>query len=292
MTKASRRSSSLAHAVWQRTSLSIALALLISALAVGNVWATFTYSGFTGPTILNNNHDGTWNVQWTINVTEMSNPSNQACVVITLPNNTRYSASCGAGTGTLTCTLNNIPNNVAAAWRIDGYAGNCNSGSMKEAGPSGTLAPAAVTLADFSAAQAGEAVLLTWETNSELDNRGFNLYRGVSPGAPDRQLNAALIPSQGPGSPGGYIYTWEDRADLVPGVTYFYWVEDVDMNNVATRHGPVSVDYGAPTAVRLQGAGVAAATSPNPWPVAGAALLALAGLIARRRRQTDSKPLS
>ncbi len=148
-----------------------------------------------------------------------------------------------------------------------------------------TRNPQAITLADFSAAQAGEAVVLTWETNSELDNRGFNLYRGVSPGAPDRQLNAALIPSQGPGSPGGYIYTWEDRADLVPGVTYFYWVEDVDMNNVATRHGPVSVDYGAPTAVRLQGAGVAAATSPNPWPVAGAALLALAGLIARRRQR-------
>jgi hypothetical protein len=41
--------------------------------------------------------------------------------------------------------------------------------------------PLAVTLADFYAVQQGDGVLLTWETNSELNNRGFNLYRGVSP---------------------------------------------------------------------------------------------------------------
>ena len=41
--------------------------------------------------------------------------------------------------------------------------------------------PQAVTMADFSAAQTGDAVLLTWETVSELENRGFNLYRGVDP---------------------------------------------------------------------------------------------------------------
>ena len=60
-------------------------------------------------------------------------------------------------------------------------------------------------------------MLLTWETNSELENRGFNLYRGTSSGRPDRQLNQTLIPSQSQGNPGGFIYTWEDRADLVPG---------------------------------------------------------------------------
>ena len=144
--------------------------------------------------------------------------------------------------------------------------------------------PQAITLADFSAAQTGDAVLLTWETNSELDNRGFNLYRGLSPGAPDRQLNETLIPSQGPGSPGGFIYTWEDHADLVSGTTYFYWVEDVDMNGVATRHGPVSVDYNAPTALRLLDAG-AATTLPLALPLMGAGLLALAAAVAWRKRR-------
>jgi len=148
----------------------------------------------------------------------------------------------------------------------------------------GEYNPMAITLADFSAAQTGDAVLLTWETNSELDNRGFNLYRGLSPGAPDRQLNETLIPSQGPGSPGGFIYTWEDRADLVSGTTYFYWVEDVDMNGVATRHGPVSVDYNAPTALRLLDAGAASAR-PLALPLMGGGLLALAAAVAWRKRR-------
>jgi hypothetical protein len=144
--------------------------------------------------------------------------------------------------------------------------------------------PQAVTMADFSAAQTGDAVLLTWETNSELENRGFNLYRGTDPSAPDRQLNDALIPSQSQGNPGGFIYTWEDRADLVPGTTYFYWVEDVDIYGVATRHGPVSVDYGAPTAVRLLDAGAATAL-PLALPALGAGVLALAAAVAWRRRR-------
>ena len=110
-----------------------------------------------------------------------------------------------------------------------------------------------MTLADFSAVQQGDFVLLTWETNSELNNRGFNLYRGTSEAGPDRQLNETLIPSQSPGSPGGFIYTWEDCADLIPGVTYFYWVEDVDIYGTATLHGPVSATYQVPTAVTLAG---------------------------------------
>ncbi len=65
------------------------------------------------------------------------------------------------------------------------------------------------------------------------------------------QLNAALIPSQSPGSASGFAYTWLDTADLVDGATYFYWLEDLDVSGATTLHGPVSVDYSAPTAVTL-----------------------------------------
>jgi hypothetical protein len=144
----------------------------------------------------------------------------------------------------------------------------------------------AVTLADFSAVQQGDAVLLTWETNSELDNRGFNLYRGTSDAGPDRQLNEALIPSQSPGNPGGFVYTWEDHAGLQAGTTYFYWVEDVDGNGATTMHGPVSVDFTVPTAVTLGDLNASPAAA-SALPVAGVllALLAqLAGVWAVRRR--------
>lgn len=144
--------------------------------------------------------------------------------------------------------------------------------------------PLAVTLAEFNAMQVNDFVLVTWQTNSELTNTGFNLYRGVSEAGPDRQLNETLIPSQGPGSPNGFVYTWEDRQNLVTGTTYYYWVDDIDFSGRATRHGPVSVTYSSPTAVQLVDAG-AVATLPLAIPMAGLAALALAGTLAWRRRR-------
>ncbi|MEZ4767997.1 MAG: Ig-like domain-containing protein [Caldilineales bacterium] len=149
-----------------------------------------------------------------------------------------------------------------------------------------TAVPTAVTLADFSAVQQGALVRLTWETSMELDNQGFNLYRGTSATGPDRQLNDVLIPSQSPGSSTGFVYIWDDGADLTPGTTYFYWVEDVDLSGTATRHGPVSVDYTTPTAVRLSG--LAAAGAPRGGaPGVGVMLLVvmLAGAVALHRRR-------
>ncbi|HSN75112.1 MAG TPA: hypothetical protein VL334_08485, partial [Anaerolineae bacterium] len=153
--------------------------------------------------------------------------------------------------------------------------------------------PLAVTLAAFSADAQADRVVITWETVSEASNAGFNLYRGTWPGGPDRQLNAALIPSQSQGSPAGFVYTWQDEADLAAGQTYWYWLEDVSLNGVATQHGPVSVDYVGPTAVTL------ASVSASPAAAAGAALpwlLAAAGagaaLALGRRRLPATAPQS
>ncbi len=148
--------------------------------------------------------------------------------------------------------------------------------------------PLAVTLNDFSAQQVDDFVRVTWETASELDNRGFNLYRGVSPDGWDRQLNAALIPSQGQGSSTGFVYTWDDHADLEPNTSYFYWLEDVSISGSSTMHGPVSVIYMAPTAVtvgEMQATPVASAALP----LAAALLALLAPLAAAglRRRTAD-----
>ena len=143
--------------------------------------------------------------------------------------------------------------------------------------------PLAAVLADFSAAPNGNAIRVTWETVSEVGNIGFNLWRGDSPSAPDTQLNSALIPSQAPGSSQGFIYTFDD-ANVVSGMTYYYWLETVDTQGGVSRFGPVSAAFTAPTAVRVLDAG-AAASLPLALPLAGAGLLALAGLaLAGRRR--------
>jgi hypothetical protein len=145
--------------------------------------------------------------------------------------------------------------------------------------------PQSVTLAEFSAQQVADYVQVSWETVSEIDNRGFNLYRGVSPAGWDRQLNELLIPSQGQGSPSGFVYTWDDHADLVPGTSYYYWLEDLDISGAATLHGPVSVDFVAPTAVTLSSvaASPAAGAGALPWLLVVAAAGAALGVSRMRR---------
>lgn len=137
-------------------------------------------------------------------------------------------------------------------------------------------APLAVALADFGAEQHGDHVQVAWETVSELDNQGFNLYRSTFPETTGTRLNQALIPSQAPGSSAGFVYTWQDRHDLVPGTAYYYRLEDVSLSGATTLHGPASVTYNAPTAVTLSGL---RANSPPGNRTLPAALLTLALLV-------------
>lgn len=146
----------------------------------------------------------------------------------------------------------------------------------------------AVTLADFYAEQAGGLVRVTWETASELDNRGFNLYRGGSASGPDTQLNDLLIPSQSPGSAGGFVYTWDDDYELVSGSEYFYWLDDIDVYGNVTRHGPVSVLFITPTSVRLTEMRAGSLAGSNVLLTALLALLLLAGVVGQHRRRGQS----
>ncbi len=145
--------------------------------------------------------------------------------------------------------------------------------------------PLAVTLASFEAAPQAGHVLVTWETASEIDNRGFNLYRGTSAAGWDRRLNEYLIPSQSQGSPSGFVYSWEDADDLMAGTTYYYWLEDLDLSGATTLHGPVSVTYDVPTAVTLSGvqAGSSTGVSLLLALLALAAALLLGAAVQRQR---------
>jgi C1A family cysteine protease len=98
--------------------------------------------------------------------------------------------------------------------------------------------PTAVILAHFQAAPQGRAIHLEWETTTELDNLGFNLYRSNTSDGKRSQLNSALIPDQAPDLPRGAVYTWLDE-HVQPGVTYDYWLEAVDIHGATTLHGPV-----------------------------------------------------
>ena len=100
--------------------------------------------------------------------------------------------------------------------------------------------PTAVELSYFTATPGQDEILLEWETASEPDLQGFNLYRAESPnGFPTgtyEQLNQTLIPSTGDPVQGDY-YSYADQG-VMPGVRYYYWLEDVAEGRTSS-HGPV-----------------------------------------------------
>ena len=105
-----------------------------------------------------------------------------------------------------------------------------------------TCEPTAVDLLSFTA-DAGRragAIVLSWETASEVDNLGFNLYRATAPDGERALINIELIPAQAIGSPGGVAYTYTDPIvgrDKRP--AYYYWLESVDINGGVSLSGPV-----------------------------------------------------
>jgi hypothetical protein len=120
-----------------------------------------------------------------------------------------------------------------------------------------------IELAFFGATAQGGGVQVAWETVSEVDNAGFNIYRSEDPGTGFEKLNAALVPAQG-GPTQGASYTYND-VDVVPGSIYFYKLEDVDTFGQATLHGPIIVEVGEmPTSVDVLGFAASGASALAP----------------------------
>lgn len=95
-----------------------------------------------------------------------------------------------------------------------------------------------VALVSFTAGASPDGVILSWETASESDNLGFNLYRAT--GAQDRvRLNAELIPGAGTTlDPQQYSFV-DDQVSA--GETYRYWLEQVDIAGNVEMFGPVAI---------------------------------------------------
>jgi len=106
--------------------------------------------------------------------------------------------------------------------------------------PCGLLALAGLVLGYRAMIASTEAVVIVeWTTASEVDTAGFNLYRSESPEGPFARINNHLIPaSPDPLRGGSYAFT---DTDVVAGRTYYYQLEDVEIDGTTTRHGPIEV---------------------------------------------------
>ncbi len=101
-----------------------------------------------------------------------------------------------------------------------------------------TADPTLIELSSFEARGVWRGIILAWETESEIDNAGFNIYRAEAEDGEYIKINASLIPARGSVAQ-GEAYTFVDRS-VERGKTYYYKLEDIDLSGTSTLHGPVS----------------------------------------------------
>lgn len=116
-------------------------------------------------------------------------------------------------------------------------------------GLSALTASANIVIVRFEAApQADNSILVVWETATELDTQGFNLYRAASAAGPwDQRVDQQA--AKGDGFTGA-IYQFRDT-DVVPGVRYYYLLEELTSSGAGDRAGPINAGIGLVRAIYL-----------------------------------------
>jgi len=124
-------------------------------------------------------------------------------------------------------------NFIVAGYTTSKGAGGFDAWVLKLAGEE-TL----ITLTSFTATPFTRKIILSWTTASEIDNAGFNLYRAEAEDGEYVKINDSLIPAEGSVTQGAE-YQFVDE-NVKNRKTYYYKLEDIDINGTTTMHGPVS----------------------------------------------------
>ena len=92
--------------------------------------------------------------------------------------------------------------------------------------------------------QMDPSIQVEWNTATELETAGFNLYRSPTTDGEFERINSKLIPSEGTGVTGAE-YTFDDK-DVTTGQTYFYLLEEVELDASTTRYEDDMFSYTVP----------------------------------------------
>lgn len=148
------------------------------------------------------------------------------------------------------------------------------------------VAPTAVQLLDFTTVVIEGGIEVVWETATELNTVGFNLYRAPTETGAWTQLNTNVIPGQAFGGVLGATYAFLDT-DANPNALYYYRLEEVATNDARTFYGPITGGLNAdPSAITLVNLHAQTSSTGSVAQVVIAALVAgTAAVIAKRSRE-------
>ena len=138
--------------------------------------------------------------------------------------------------------------NEDTTWEDTAATLDTGANTLTRAGESGTEYilgstsldnPLPVELSSFTATSSEGAVLLTWTTESEVDNLGFYLHRADNVDGPFTRLNDRIIPGAG-NSPVYHEYSYVDT-EVEEGNRYYYFLEDLDLWGISYDSDMISV---------------------------------------------------
>lgn len=100
-----------------------------------------------------------------------------------------------------------------------------------------------VELSSFTASADDTKVTLKWETGSEVGNIGFYVYRSETADGPFKKISELV---EGAGNSAlGRTYEYIDKK-VEPNKTYFYYLEDIDVQGVRNRSDTIQVTVPLP----------------------------------------------
>ncbi|MDD2230999.1 MAG: choice-of-anchor J domain-containing protein [Candidatus Cloacimonetes bacterium] len=122
-----------------------------------------------------------------------------------------------------------------------------------------------VELSSFTAAMFGtNSVHITWVTQSETEVLGFHILRSLEEDLSTALQISNLIPATNTSQTKVYLY--KDK-DLNQEGTYYYWLQNTELNGETEYHGPINIVYNAtqnetPTIPKITGLST---IYPNPF---------------------------
>jgi hypothetical protein len=91
-------------------------------------------------------------------------------------------------------------------------------------------------------------VAINWDTATEVNTAGFNIYRTTSPDGEFVQINQAegLIPGEGTAVSGAAYHFVDENVEA--NTTYYYLLEEVEYNQTANRYQDEMLTHHVPYA--------------------------------------------